>query len=71
MIYALINNETNLVENMVVWDGISLYNPTSYYLIETEQATFGDKYEDGHFYRLVINPNPETGEEPEELILVE
>lgn len=51
MIYALVNNDTSLVENMVAWDGSTEYNPAGT-LVQTDKATFGDKYENGQFYRF-------------------
>lgn len=31
--YAIINNKTNVIDNVIVWDGISTYTPPDGYTI--------------------------------------
>ena len=51
--YAVIDKETLIVENVVLWDGVTNWNPgNQYLLIEVEGINpmgSGMKYEDGNF----------------------
>lgn len=49
--YAMVNNSTNIVENMVIWDGVSTYEPSGVTLIQTDIPDIGDKCENSKFYR--------------------
>ena len=41
--YAMINRETNIVENKIVWDGISKYEcHHGCYLVQLEESDFVD-----------------------------
>lgn len=52
MNYAVISSETNLVENVIVWDGVSPWTPPAGYYIEPLGdfgAGIGWSYIDGQF----------------------
>jgi len=45
--WAMINRETNVVENVCNWDGSSRWNPPENYLmVQTDIANFGDTYDE-------------------------
>jgi hypothetical protein len=56
--YAMINMDTNVVENLIAWDGIVSYSPPEgYFLVKIEdpQVNISWLYVDGQF----ISPIPE------------
>ena len=57
--YALVDDNTNIVENIIMWDGNTetWQPPVGFYtvLLENTEAGIGWSYVDGVF----INPNPE------------
>lgn len=64
MRYIAVNNETKLVENIVEWDGVSLYNPPDVTLIlgeDVPHVSFGWKKTDSGWE---APPAPEEPTEP-------
>ena len=53
--YACINQDTNIVENVIVWDGITEYTPEEgHYLVEIPVGVDGGIeciYQNGEFIR--------------------
>jgi hypothetical protein len=49
MRYAIVNSETNVVENVIVWDGETEYEPNEGYIVvpASEQVSIGWHYVDG------------------------
>lgn len=44
--WAMVNRETNVVENVCNWDRSSRWNPSKdYCMVETDTANFGDIYD--------------------------
>lgn len=63
---AIINQETNRVENIVVPpEGATAYFiPSGFYAVETETGGIGDTYDNGTFVKPVVpEENPEQGAE--------
>lgn len=61
--YAMINRETNIVENKIVWDGISKYEcHHGCYLVQLEESDFVDI---GYLYDPVLKTY--TNLKPEEI----
>lgn len=60
--YAMINRETNIVENKIVWDGISKYECHGCYLVQLEESDFVDI---GYLYDPVLKTY--TNLKPEEV----
>ncbi|WP_225773349.1 tail fiber assembly protein [Pseudomonas sp. Marseille-Q5115] len=55
--YAVINQETGLVENLVVWDGESEWSPPEGFVaVETEAASIGWTYSEGQFRAPPVVP---------------
>jgi hypothetical protein len=58
MLYAVINKETKIIENMIVWDGIDTNlvpeNQEWINILENKNVGIGWSYIDGQF----IDPNP-------------
>lgn len=45
MRWAVIENGTNLVVNVVVWDGVSEWGPgDGYYVVQSDTLNIGDTY---------------------------
>ena len=64
MRYWAISNETNIVINLLLWDGVSEYNPegvTLYKYEDLPQARLGYKKENNKWFRFEYNE--ETNEE--------
>lgn len=64
MRYFHIDNKTNIVINVVVWDGVSEYNPPNVTLLLAEdlpKIRMGDKKENNKWFRSEYNE--ETNEE--------
>jgi len=57
MTYAIVNPNTLIVSNIILWDGVSEYAPDGT-AIQSDIAQIGDKYENNKFYRF----NEETQE---------
>ena len=56
--YAIVNNSTNLVENIIVWDGETLWTPPEGHIavnIDDLDVGIGWTYNNG----IVTAPNPE------------
>jgi hypothetical protein len=43
-IYAMVNS-SNIVVNVIIWDGVTPYNPQGYILINSDTANIGDIYD--------------------------
>jgi hypothetical protein len=62
--YAMVNNQTNIVDTVIVWDGVTPYTPPEGYTLvelpapnETEPTPgAGWSYVDGVFEELVALP---------------
>jgi len=58
MLYAVVNKETKIVENIIVWDGIDINlvpeNQEWINILENKNVGIGWSYIDGQF----IDPNP-------------
>jgi len=62
--YAMVNNQTNVVDNTIVWDGVTPYTPPDGYALvelpapsETEPMPgAGWSYVDGVFVEPVVSP---------------
>lgn len=55
--YAIINKETNIVENVIDWDGQNEWNPpidTFIVSIENVLVNAGDSYSNGEFIKKPI-----------------
>lgn len=59
--YAMINVATNVVENLIAWDGVSPYSPPDGYIlvkVEDPQVTTSWLYVDGQFVSPITEPQP-------------
>lgn len=57
MNYAVINSETNIVENVIIWDGQALWAPPEGCYtkpIDGSNAGIGWSYIDGQFFAPVV-----------------
>lgn len=64
MRYYAVSNETNIVVNCLLWDGVSEYNPPNVTLLLAEdlpKIRMGDKKENNKWFRASIDE--ETNEE--------
>jgi len=43
--FALVENETNLVVNIIVWDGAKWLPPRDHSVIQSDTANIGDLYD--------------------------
>lgn len=63
--YAVINSETNIINNVILWDGESNWTPPAgtFAVPLTSEAGIGWKYENKKFIdiRPVSEPEPEQG----------
>lgn len=61
--WALVENGSNIVQNIILWDGVSAWKPQEgVYLVECDgyqDAQPGGTYENGIFVRPVIVEGPE------------
>ena len=46
MRYALINNETKKVVNIIIWEGAEWLPPRNHIVIQSDQASIGDTYDE-------------------------
>jgi hypothetical protein len=59
MKYAVISSETNIVENVIVWDGVTPWTPPTGYYVEPigdSGAWIGWSYINGQF----VPPSPDA-----------
>lgn len=62
--YAVVNTTTDIVDNIIVWDGVTEYDPgEGYILVETDSAGIGWSYAAG-----VLSPPPVIPPTPEEIL---
>ncbi|MBM3210614.1 hypothetical protein FJZ33_00220 [Candidatus Poribacteria bacterium] len=49
--YCVINNNDKIVDNRIVWDGISSWTPpANHTAIKSDIGQIGDKYQNSKFY---------------------
>jgi hypothetical protein len=68
--YAIIDSNTNICKNIVVWDGVSNWHPGNGLIVQLHDGIIntGDVVEfvNGSFQKAVVQPDP-PGPSPEDL----